>query len=166
MRGRGTWSLGRVALHAMLSLMGAGCFQSVPIRLAEARPDEAVEVRVTDRAATRLTRDLGVYAARLQGPVTVERGDSVAVAVTIRRELAGMPLEGARLPLFLARDEVVDVRRRVLSRRRTVLASAGVVAVFVMAVGSIIQHGDPNGSVDEPPSPPPVGLRIPFRGRP
>jgi hypothetical protein len=157
----------RVWLFALVGACAAlesGCYHGVPIALEQVKANEQVDVLVTDAAATRLTKELGVYTARLQGPVRSERGDSVSVSVLIAREFSGVALESARLDLFLARSEVTGVRRRQLSRTRTTFASIGAVVLFGVVVGTVTQLGDPNKPPhDELPPPPPVGSRFGLR---
>ena len=145
----------------------SGCYRYVPIDPAAARPEEEVRVQLTDAAAARLARELGTYTGRLEGQLGRGAGDSVSVALRIGREYRGVSLESTRQVLVLGRSEVVDVRRRELSRTRTALAGVGALAAFAVVAGTVSQLGDPNPGGDEPPPPPPPGvralLRIPFR---
>jgi hypothetical protein len=157
---------GRASLLLALAAAG-GCYRYVPIDPAAAGAEEEVRVQLTDAAAARLARELGTYTGRLEGQLGRGAGDSVSVALRIGREYRGVSLESTRQVLFLDRSEVVDVRRRELSRARTTLASVGALAVFAVVVGTVSQLGDPNPGSEEPPPPPPPGiralLRIPFR---
>lgn len=147
-----------------LAAMNGACYRGVPITLEQVRSNEQVDVLVTDAAAARLTKELGAYTSRLQGPVKSERGDSVSVGVLIAREYSGVALESTRLELFLARSEVTAVQRRQLSRTRTTLASVGAVILFGVVVGTVTQLGDPNKPPQtELPPPPPVGNRFGLR---
>lgn len=157
------------ALGALLAAaaVGSGCYRYAAVPLESVRPSESVQVRLTDAAATRLVNDFGTYTRVLEGPVAREGGDSVSVSVMIGREYNGVALDGTRQTLFLSRSEVVDVRRRELSRTRTVLASAGVVAAFAVLITTVVQMGE-DGSDDGGTTPPPplgsrAGVRIPFR---
>jgi hypothetical protein len=151
----------------LLAAPASGCYRYVPIDPAAAGAQEEVQVRLTDAAAVRLARELGTYTSRLEGQVGRGAGDSVSVALTIGREYRGVSLESTRQVLFLGRSEVVDVRRRELSRTRTALAGVGALAALAAAAGAVSQLSDPNPGTEEPPPPPPPGiralLRIPFR---
>ena len=157
----------RCASWILFTGLSSGCYRAVPITLDQVRLNEQVDVHVTDAAATRLSKELGAYTSRLQGPIKAERGDSVSVSVMIAREYAGVALEGTRLDLFLARTEVTGVRRRQLSRKRTTVASIGALVLFGAVVGTVVQLGDPNKPPETELPPPPVGsrfgLRISFR---
>ncbi len=147
----------------MLLLAGlacGGCYRYVPIPLAQLEARENIRVRVTDSAAVRIVQQFGTYTTQLEGEVAREGTDSVSVSVTIARDYRGLALESARQTLFLGRAEVVELRRRELSRARTVLVSAGAVAVFGILIRTIIQMGDSNPDGQEPlPPPPPPGYR-------
>jgi hypothetical protein len=160
-------ALGALLLAVPLALPATGCYRYVRIDPAAAGADEEVRVQVTDAAAARLARELGTYTSRLEGQVGTGAGDSVSVALTIGREYRGVSLESTRQVLFLGRSEVVEVRRRELSRARTTLASVGALAALALAAGAVSQLGDPNPGGEEPPPPPPPGVRalvrIPFR---
>ena len=151
----------------LLAAPASGCYRYVPIDPASAGAQEEVQVRLTDAAAVRLARELGTYTSRLEGQVGRGAGDSVSVALTIGRDYRGVSLESTRQVLFLGRSEVVDVRRRELSRTRTALAGVGALVALAAAAGAVSQLSDPNPGTEEPPPPPPPGiralLRIPFR---
>lgn len=158
------------ALGALLlaGLMTSGCYKYVPVDPAGVKPNEEVRVRITEPAATRLVRDFGAYTSQLEGQFAPQGSDSVSVSVLIGRAAGTLTLESTRQTLFLGRSEVVQVQRRELSRSRTALATAGILAVFALVVNSVVQIGDENPSGEEPPPPPPpsgfVGrIRIPIR---
>lgn len=154
-----------------VAVSGSGCFRYAPIPIESVRPGENVQVRLTDDAATRLVSQFGAYSQRLEGPLAREGADSLSITLMVGREYNGMALEGVRQTLFLGRSEVVEVRRRELSRSRTALASAGALVVFALAVNAVTQMGDDNPDAgEEPPPPPPpglraarIGVRLPFR---
>ena len=168
MTGRGRGRTGRrLALRALLLAPAAGgCYRYVPIEPAAAGATEEVRVQLTDAAAARLARELGTYTSRLEGQVGRGAGDSLSVSLAIGRQYRGVSLESTRQVLFLGPSEVVDVRRRELSRSRTVLVSVGAIAAFALVAGTVSQLGDPNSGGEDPPPPPPgfrALLRIPFR---
>jgi hypothetical protein len=142
-----------------------GCYKYVPIQPADARQSEEVRVRITESAATRLVKEFGAYTGQLEGQLAEQGRDSLSVSVAIGRAYRGMALENARQTLFLGRSEITEVRRRQLSRGRTALAAAGILAGFAALVNTVVQLGDDNPSDDNPPQPPPPGvsIRIPFR---
>jgi hypothetical protein len=82
------------------------------------------------------------------------------VTIAIGRESQGVALEGGRQVLFLGPNEVVGVRRRRLSRQRTVVATAGTVVGVALLAVAVKQWGDPNTTVVEPPPPPPPSGRL------
>ncbi|HEY9514729.1 MAG TPA: hypothetical protein VIQ74_03535, partial [Gemmatimonadaceae bacterium] len=71
-------------------------------------------------------------------------------------------LDSTTQTLTLAKSEVVDVRRSQLSRGRTILTSAGVLAGFALLVHAVVQLTNPNPGSDQTlPPPPPAGARAP-----
>lgn len=143
-----------------LGMVSGACYRYVPAPLTAVSPSEEVHVRITEAAAKRLVNELGTYTTELEGQVARDRSDSISVTVAIGREYQGVALEGGRQVLFLGPTEVVGVRRRQLSRQRTVIVTAGtVVGVALMAV-AVKQWGDPNTTVVEPPPPPPPNGRL------
>lgn len=154
---------GGVAL-LLVALSGAtACYRYSPIPLAAVRPNEDVQLTLSPDAATRLVKELGTYTSRLEGPLSRQKGDSVSVSVLIGRQYQGVELESARMDLFLARPEVVGVRRREFSRTRTALATVGAIALFSVVVSTVVQSGDPNLPEGELPPPPPAGARFTVR---
>ena len=154
----------RTRMAVLLAASLCACYRYAPISLANLRPHEDVRLSVTEPAAARLVKELGTYTTELEGEVVREGADSVSVAVIIARDYRGTALESARLVLFLGRSEVVELRRRELSRARTVLASAGVAVLFGVLVRSIVAAADPNPDSRETlPPPPPSGYRARMR---
>ena len=156
-----TRALGAVVALGMVS---GACYSYVPVPLTAVPPSEDVRVRITEAAAKRLVNELGTYTTELEGQFARDRSDSISVTVAIAREYQGVALEGGRQVLFLGPSEVVGVRRRQLSRTRTVVVSAGTVVGVAMLAVAVKQWGDPNTTVVEPPPPPPpTGRVVPAR---
>lgn len=154
------WRSAGALLVAVLST--GGCYHYVAVSPRSVAPDEDVRVRVTPAAAERLSQELGVYSTEIDGKLSPRGADSLAVAVPIERQYRGVALDSTVQSLTLARSEVVDVRRSELSRGRTILTSAGVIAGFALLVRSIVQLTNPNPGEDVMlPPPPPAGARGP-----
>jgi hypothetical protein len=160
----------RARLTAILLLVGVtagGCYQYVPVRVESAANND-VRVRVTEPVAERLVKDFGAYTSELDGRLTPDGSDSVSISVTIAREYRGLALDSTTQVLHLSRAELVEVRRRALSKSRTALATAGALVVFGAFVASVVQWQDPNTASQEPPPPPPpspirILLSVPIR---
>lgn len=152
---------------AILGLASAGCYSYVPISLQSAASKQDVRLRLTENAAARLAKDLGTFSTLVDGQLAGEGPDSVSLGVPIDRTYRGTTVGTTTQTLFLARSEIVEVRRREFSRSRTVLASAGIVVGFGVLAAGIVQLVDPNGSSDDQPgTPPPAPLRRPRAGGP
>ena len=159
--------VGKLGALLFCVLSGSGCYRYVPTQLSQLQPSEDVKVRITESALQRLIKDFSANTTELEGQISAEGPDSVSLSVQIARQYQGITLENVRQTLFLGRTEVVEVRRRELSRSRTALAAGGALAVFVVLVNSVIQQGDPDPPGEDPPPPPPgiraVLFRIPTR---
>ena len=141
-------------------LAGAGCYSYVPVSLQAAESTEDVRLRVTDDAAARLVKDLGTFSPEIEGRLAGQGRDSVSLGVAIDRTYRGTTVGTTTQTLFLARSEILEMRRREFSRRRTILASAGVVGGFAILAVGIKQLVDPNGPPDDQPGqPPPAPVR-------
>jgi len=145
----------------MAGMASAACYRYVPIPTGAPAPNEEVRVRITDDAAARLSKDIGVFSTSIEGQYAVQPHDSVSVAVPIDREYRGVTVGTTTQTLYLGRSEVLAVQRRQFDRRRTVLLSAGIVAGFAALAASIVQIGDPNDPADNHPIPPPPSVRRP-----
>jgi hypothetical protein len=148
-----------------LVLANGACYHYVPVSPGTVASDEEVRVRITKSAAARLVDDLGVYSTEIDGKISSRGADSMAVAVPITRAYHGVTMDSTTQLLMLGKSDVVDVRRSELSRGRTILASAGVLAGFALLVRAIVQITNPNPGTDVtlPPPPPPNGSRAPSR---
>jgi hypothetical protein len=158
----------------VVSSVSTGCYSYVPISMANVAPQEDVRLRVTEDAAARLAKDVGVFSTEIDGQFARESADSVSVGVSVDRAYRGTTIGTTTQVLFLGRSEVLEVRKREFSRSRTVLVAAGTAVGFGLLAVGITQLVDPNGpSQDQPPPPPPatplrrpmahhLGVRIPI----
>lgn len=142
-------------------LATSGCYHYVAIDPDAIAPDETVRVNVTPAAAQRFSGDLGVYTTEVDGKLASLGADSLTVAVPIERKYRGIAIDSTAQTLTLAKSELVDVRRSELSRGRTALTVAGVLAGFALLVHAVVQLTNPNPGTDTtvPPPPPPNGSR-------
>lgn len=146
--------------RGVVSLLIAGlantaCYSYVPVSLGTVQSKEDVRVRVTEAAATRLSKELGAFSIEIDGQIAHEGPDSVSVGVSIDKSYRGTTVGTTTQTLFLGRSEVVEVRKREFSRSRTVLVSAGAVVGFGLLAVGIAQLVDPNGAPDNSTTPPP-----------
>lgn len=119
-------------------------------------------MQVTESAAARLAKDLGAFSTAVDGQLAAAGQDSVSLGVSIDRSYRGTTIGTTTQTLYLARSEIVEMRRREFSRPRTILASAAIVGGFGVLAAGIVQLVDPNGpSGDQPSAPPPAPVRRP-----
>lgn len=150
-----------IGLLLIAGMANAACYQYVPVSLGTAAPNEEVRVRITDKAAARLSKDLGAYATEIDGQFAPQGPDSVSVAVPIERAYRGTTVGTTTQVLFLGRSEVVEVRKREFARGRTILMGTGVAVGFGLLAAAVVQLTDPNSDSQDRPPPPPSGSRIP-----
>ena len=143
------------------SLMSGACYQYVPVSAGAVAPKDEVRLRLTEDAAARISKDLGVYSTQIDGQFSRQGTDSVSLGIPIDRTYLGTTIGTTTQTVYLGRSEVLEIRERKFSRGRTILFSAGVVAGFGLLAASISQLVDPNGPPDDHPiqPPPPDGLR-------
>jgi hypothetical protein len=154
-----------VRVGAALLLAGSastGCYSYVPVSLGAVEANEGVRLRVTEDAAARLAKDLGVFSTQIDGQFARGAGDSISVGVEIDRAYRGTTIGTTTQEILLGRSEVLEVRKRQFSKPRTVLVTAGTVVGFGLLAVGVTQLVDPNGpSDDSHPPPPPAPLRRP-----
>lgn len=152
------WRVAGALLAVVLS--GSGCYHYVAVSPDMVAANEKVRVRITPSAAQRLSNELGMYTTEIDGKLSRRAPDSLVVAVPIERKYRGIAIDSTLQSLTLGRSEVIDVRRSELSRGRTILTGAGVVAGFALLVHEVVQLTNPNPGTDETlPPPPPLGAR-------
>jgi hypothetical protein len=153
---------GQITALLVAGVANAGCYSYVPISVGAVAPKEEVRIRVTEGAAARLAKDLGVFSTEIDGQFAREGADSISVGVAVDRAYRGTTIGTTTQVLFLGQSEVVEVRKREFSRTRTVLVSTGTLVGFGLLAVGIKQLVDPNGpSQDQPPPPPPAPVRRP-----
>lgn len=157
-----------MSARAVVALLLAGaantaCYTYAPVSVgAMTETKEDVRLRVTDDAAVRLSKELGTFSTEIDGQLNGEGRDSISLGVPIDRLYRGTTIGTTTQVLFLARSEILEVRRRQLSRSRTVLFTAGTVVGFGLLAAGIVQLVDPNGAPENQPPPPPPPS--PYRG--
>lgn len=152
-----------VVALALAGVVNGGCFTYAPIAFDSVQPKDDVRLRVTDDAAARLSKDLGAFSREIDGEMSREGRDSVALGISIDRSYKGMTVGTSTQTLVLARSEVLEVRKRQFSKQRTAIFSAATVVGFGLLAAGIAQLVDPNGPNDGQTTnpPPPTGLRRP-----
>jgi hypothetical protein len=142
-----------------LALCASGCFRMVNVDPLSVRPDEDLTVRLTPEASDRVAREFGTVGPRLIGHVFPVGSDSLAVDAWLG-QIYSDALAKARLVIPVHRGEVIEVQRRELSVKRTVLASAagaGMLAMLLSRTGLFEPEG-PDGTDPGPPPPPEESL--------
>jgi len=142
----GSW---RALLCGALVLFGlptlAACYTYVPVVGETPSPGEQLRVRLSQEQTIRLSEMTGQTIRTLDGRLFRAEPDSLILDVGWGAIYAGTMFEGRRDTLAFHVQDLVEVDRRELSRGRTALVSAGLVAAMVMIVTSIRGGADTGG---------------------
>jgi len=151
---RGISSAARIA--ALLpTLVGAACFQYVPIPPAEAPVGKEVRLHLTDAGLARLRDSLGDQLPRLgktiEGPLIASQGQRLLVGVPAWNGPES-PRDGFQQRVSISVSDLLGVERKKLDKRKTslIVAAAGVaLGAFVVAHVSGV-FGGTTGPYPEP----------------
>ena len=139
-----------------LPLMAA-CYQYEPVNHAALPAATPVSVELSTRGMTNVSSKIGSNVVTLQGNVTDSSPSSLTIAllaVKRRGETAMSTWSGESITL--ATDDIDEVKTKRLSRGRTAVASAALVAASVgVVVGIAKATGEASGSTGGRPTPNP-----------
>lgn len=158
-------TLSRGATLLALAL-ASGCYTFAPARMQDARPDQAVRVRLAPAGAVRLADFADPETRTVQGRMVEFSGDSLLLLVPSHTELRGTRVETLFQRVQVGRDEVLELELRYLDRPRTYLVTGlAAVAVGAFALDRLAGRG---GSDVVPPGGGPndaliPSVRIPLR---
>lgn len=140
-----------VAIVLLLPYL-TGCYQHVPVSHTALSPGADVSVRLTDQGRVALSESLGPGVLDLGGRVAARTDSSVVLSVhSVRYADLGVPVRWAGERVEIAYPLIGNTRERRLSRTRTAVMAALVVAGVVASSFIAIRGfgGDP------PPERPP-----------
>ncbi len=128
----------------------SACFEYVPVPAEAVPASEDVRVYLSRRGLADLPEDLpSTGRAFVTGRWARATGDSVMLQVPVVRRLEDPSAPDIRQNLFVARADVLDVRRRRFSTARTALAVAGAVGGSAVIVTVIMKAGGNEGADTE-----------------
>jgi len=142
---------------AVLPLVLAGCYKYVPADHAELAPATPVSVELSERGTVNLAPKIGQSVVVVEGNITDASASSLTLALeSVRRRGESAVAKWNGESITLSSDEIAQVKRRELSRSRTVVASAALAAASVgIIVGIAKATGQTSGSTGGKPSPNP-----------
>jgi len=142
---------------AVLPLVLAGCYKYVPADHAELAPATPVSVELSERGTVNLAPKIGQSVVVVEGNITDASASSLTLALeSVRRRGESAVANWNGESITLSSDEIAQVKRRELSRSRTVVASAALAAASVgIIVGIAKATGQTSGSTGGKPSPNP-----------
>jgi hypothetical protein len=162
-------AIGRAARTAALlpTLLGAACFQYVPILPAEAPVGKEVRLHLTDAGLARLRDTLGGQVPRLgktiEGPLIASQGQRLLVGVPAWSRPES-PRDGFQQRVSISVSDLLGVERKKLDKRKTslIVTAAGVaLGAFVVAHTSGV-FGGTTGPYPEPGQGESLQVPIPF----
>jgi hypothetical protein len=148
------------AMTVGLALSSAGCFRMVSVDPSAAPVDEDLRVNLTPAAAGRVAREFGVAGTRLVGRIAPAGQDSLALDTWLGQIYTDATLANSRLVIPLHRSEILEVQRRELSVRKTVLATAAGAGFIALLLSRTTLFEADAGDDDNggPPPPPDEGF--------
>lgn len=136
-----------VLAAAALVLPAAGCYRSVPIAGTTPTPRARVELQLTDRGAADLGPRIGNSVDRVQGTVVEANDSTITLALSSTTDRRGIDQSWTGEVVAFHRDHVARVSERRLSRSRSWLLAAGILAMAIAVSGfSGAFGGDERGS--------------------
>lgn len=149
-------------LCALAANVVAGCYTYVPVEFSTPEPGRDVRADMTEAGARALVPRFGPGVQELQGMALSARQDSISVLVNaIQTRQGTMAVDGQ--PIRLAPPDVTRVYERRLSRTRSVLLGAGLLAAAVVLVEGFANAGRQLETDDVDPITPPA-VRMPTNG--
>jgi len=142
---------------AVLPLVLAGCYKYVPADHAELAPATPVSVELSERGTVNLAPKIGPSVVVVEGNITDASASSLTLALeNIRRRGESSVANWNGESITLSLDDIAQVKRRELSRSRTVAASTVLVAASVgIIVGIAKATGQASGGGGPKPTPNP-----------
>jgi len=142
---------------AVLPLTLAGCYHYVPTDHTQLTPATPISVELTTRGTVNVASKIGENVVAVDGNLTEANGSSLTLALQAvhrRGESAVSTWSGESITLTT--DEIDQVKRRELSRGRTAVASAAVIAASVgviVAIAKATGSASGGGGGTPPPNP-------------
>ncbi|HTK50408.1 MAG TPA: hypothetical protein VL308_00905 [Gemmatimonadaceae bacterium] len=142
---------------AVLPVVLAGCFTYVPADHAQLSPATPVSVELSARGTANLVPKIGENVVAVEGNITDASASSLTLSLqSVRRRGESAVANWNGESITIASDEIAQVKRRELSRSRTVMASAAFAAASVgIVVGIAKGKGGASGGTGGGPPPPP-----------
>lgn len=141
----------------VLPLVLAGCYKYVPTDHATLTAATPVSVELSARGMINLEPKIGPNVVEVEGNITDATASSLTLALeSVRRRGESAIANWNGESITLASDEIDQVKRRELSRGRTVAASAVLAAASVgIVVGIAKATGGASGTIGGKPNPNP-----------
>ena len=140
----------RAAAAASLAA-AAGCFNYVQVPSADARLGTEVRVALAERGVADLTRFVGPRASTLDGRLVARSDTALTLAVTAITRTTGVEETWPGDQVVVPATAVASVQTRRVSRSRTGLLIAGVIALAAVVGAAFAAVEDVNRGGTRPP---------------
>ncbi len=157
-------TLGTGALLSAL-LSSGGCYGYVAANPSMLEKGEQIRVVLEKSAANRIYPALQNAPEAVEGNFTNLTSDSLDLAVWIGQAYVGTPFQNTHQTISIARNEMQEIQQRQLSKWRTGLSAALVVAAFAWGTQRVFYNPGrtppPDGGTVTPPTTP-TGIQVPL----
>lgn len=148
---------GKVSVIALSVTALSGCYHYVPVASSTPPAGTHVAIEISTRGAVNLIPRLGDNVVSLEGELTSADENGITVSVlSLKRRGDLQPSTWTGAPVTLASSDVIEVKKRELSKGRTIFASSALGATMVGIVIAIAKAtGLASGGTGERPIPTP-----------
>ena len=140
----------KVAALGVVAVLNASCYTAVRIAGNEARTGRRVELDLTDAGTVEMARQVGPRIRTLTGDVTALTDNELVLALRAVSDVRGIETFWAGEQVTVPRASIGTVAERRLSRGRTALFSAGMLAglyAIARGIGSLGGGADHRGEL-------------------
>lgn len=145
----------RVMSVACALLLLPGCYRYAPVAAAGTAPGSEVRLHLTPEGSSRVASSLGPETTVVTGRVDAGRGDQLSLVVSSTTKAYGGTVRWIGERVTIPLDVIARSERRVLDRRRTLLAGGGV-ALATVAGYALLRAVNGSGSGDGSDTPVPA----------
>jgi hypothetical protein len=140
----------------LLGFVLSACYRYVPSQAVLPTAGHAVRLTLSTDATERLAPVLGPSTKSLTGRILANGGNDFAVAVDRTFKDNGLAVVWAGDRVLIPRSGITHTERRVLDRKRSLLAAGGVALGTIASALVISSVRSRAGNGGQPPPPPPT----------
>ncbi len=165
--GKASMGIGGILWAAAAVVLTSGCYSYAPVSLESVSPGQEIRARISAQGSDRIREQLQTESREIEGEVLSRENGQVLLNVTAALRQVGFRFEPLQQRVLLTEDELLELERKELDRRKTYFVAAGV-GVAVGTALFVVLEGRAGGGTKQPPIGGPsddrfVILSIPFR---